>query len=747
MPLIARIAMVFASGALAGAYLSDLSSLLLPLCAAGIAVVLLAREREAGMLVLVSVSALVLGAVDHNRKQATCHRFADGQLIRVAGLLETRPSDAQRTVQLRTGASGACRTVRVRLPDDAAQLAVGDAIVAAGTWLVQRISIDERPAADGLLLATVVGPAPHVKPSLLLRERGRVQQRIRALFPTGYPLAEALLIAQREALNTEVRESFAAAGLTHLLAISGTHVALVAAALLLIARLLRCSQLLASIISIGGSAAYVLFLGAPFAAVRALIQMAMILLSRRLQRPAHPLGLLATAAIIICVIDPSAPADAGFQLSFAGIVGMILWRRPLIDAMPESWPVKLRDAIATTLSATLITTPIAAFQFGIVSVVAIIANLLAGPVVSLAVPTAAAAVALSYVSMDAARFIAGGAELTLLWLFHIARLCAAAPFGHFYAASRDVVLCTVAALLAGRALQGSYRSSRTGRVATAVLAGLVPLTGAPVLSLTDRTLQIHMIDVGQGDAFAIRSPRGRWLLVDAGPRSERFDAGKARAVPFLLRHQAARVEVAILSHPHLDHFGGLAAIAGRIRIGAVVDPAMPVASPDYDSLLAAMGRMHRPWLAARTGNILEMDGLRLEFLAPDSVLLDPSADANDYSTAFRLSYGSFSGLFLGDMYVAEEEQLVARFGRRLDVDLLKVAHHGSHSSSSPELLEAATPRIALISAGRRNRYGHPDRGTLVKLGAVGARTFRTDQDGSVSIVVRADGKIDVRTRQ
>lgn len=746
MPLIARIAMVFASGAIAGGLLPDLRLLVLA-AAAALTVALVARDREISTLACAALIAVALGAVDHARKQAACTRFRDGAALRIRGVLETRPSDTQRTVQLNTGASGACRMLRVRLPDEAAQLSVGDAVTVAGTWLVQRISIDERPAADGMLMAATVAPDPNPRGHALVRERGRVQQRIRTLFPTTYPLAEALLIAQREALNTEVRESFAASGLTHLLAISGTHVALVAAALLLMARLLRASQMTASLISIGGSAAYVLFLGAPFAAVRALIQMIMVLVSRQLQRPAHPLGLLASAAIIICAIDPSAPADAGFQLSFAGICGIILWRRPLIEVMPSALPHALRDAIATTLSATVITTPIAAVQFGIVSVVAIVANLLAGPVVSLAVPTAAAALAISYISMDAARFVAGGAELTLLWLFHIARMCAAAPLGHFYVAARDVVLCTIAVLLGAHAWRGTYRSTRVGRFATATLAALVPLTAGPLLPLADGTLQIHMIDVGQGDAFAIRSPRGRWLLVDAGPRSDKFDAGKARVVPFLLHHQASRLEVVVLSHPHLDHFGGLAAIAGRVRIGAIIDPAMPVASPDFDSLLAAVGRKHLPWLAARAGSVIEMDGMRLDFLAPDSVLLDPSADPNDFSSAFRLSYGRFSGLFLGDLYVEEEARLVAHYGGALDVDLLKVAHHGSSSSSSTQLLEATTPRLALVSVGRRNRYGHPAAGTLEKLAAIGAHTFRSDEDGSVSVLVHGDGRIAVRTRQ
>ena len=273
------------------------------------------------------------------------------------------------------------------------------------------------------------------------------------------------------------------------------------------------------------------------------------------------------------------------------------------------------------------------------------------------------------------------------------------------------------------------------------------LTAGGLLPLFDARVQIHMIDVGQGDAFAIRSPRGRWLLVDAGPSSANFDAGKAQIVPFLLHHQAGRIEAIVLSHPHLDHFGGARAIEQLLPVSAIVDPGMPVASPPFDTLLRAAQGAHIPWLGARAGSRIEFDGVRMEFLSPDSVSLDPAADPNDFSASFRLSYGRFSALFLGDLYAQEEERMVQRYGAGLDVDVLKVAHHGSGSSSSEALLLAASPRVALVSVGRRNRYGHPHRITMARLEAVGARVFRSDQDGSVSIVADHNGRMTVRTAQ
>lgn len=667
----------------------------------------------------------------------------DGADIDVTGVLEATPTALQRTVPLHI--RGKAR-VRVRVPDDAPALRMGQQVRVTGEWMTVRITQSAEPASEGLILArSVSAVAGGAHP--LLRARANAQARLQLLFPTASPLAEALLIAQRENVNPQVKADFAASGLTHLLAISGTHVALVAAALLLMARLLRVSRSVAAAVSILGAAGYVFLLGAPFAALRALIQMTLVLASRSLQRPAHPLGLLSAAALALTVLDPTAPFDAGFQLSFAGIFGIILWRRPLIELQPASLPVPLRDAIATTIAATVTTTPIAAYHFGTVSVVSLLANLLAIPVVSLAVPTAAAALALSALDMGLGRAVAAGSELTLLWLNSIAHKCALVPGGHFNVTRAGIIASSLAVLVAYLLMRERPRSTLRGRMSAALLAACVPLLAAPVLPWTERRLEIHMIDVGQGDAIAIRSPRGRWLLVDAGPVSDRFNAGKDQVVPFLLRHNAARIDAVVISHPHLDHFGGLRAIAERIDVGAVVDPGMAVANPAFDSLLAASQRGHRPWLVARPRTRITLDDVAMEFLAPDTVPLDAQADANEYSAVFRLSYGTFSALFVGDLPSAAEQRLLERFPDRLDVDLLKVGHHGSGGSSGEDFLLAASPAVALVPVGRRNRYGHPHEAALARLHAVGARVFRTDEDGNVSVSVSADGRMSVRTRQ
>ncbi|HEY8468880.1 MAG TPA: ComEC/Rec2 family competence protein, partial [Longimicrobiales bacterium] len=262
-------------------------------------------------------------------------------------------------------------------------------------------------------------------------------------------------------------------------------------------------------------------------------------------------------------------------------------------------------------------------------------------------------------------------------------------------------------------------------------------------------LEIHAIDVGQGDAFAIRTPDGRWILVDAGPRTDRYDAGRARVVPYLLRRGTRRVDALILTHPDADHIGGAAAVLDALEVGVVVDPGQPAGKPLYIDLLREATRENVRWLAARSGRELRAGDVVLHFLHPEEEpganFLDGQPTANEFSVVFRLTYGRFAALFTGDAPAAVEERLVARHGAALRAQVLKVGHHGSSTSTSEALLAAVEPEIALLSLGRHNRYGHPAPAVIRRLERHGVRMLRTDQSGHVTLRVQPDGRIEVET--
>ncbi|MFW5950640.1 MAG: DNA internalization-related competence protein ComEC/Rec2, partial [Gemmatimonadota bacterium] len=503
-----------------------------------------------------------------------------------------------------------------------------------------------------------------------------------------------------------------------------------------------------------GTVGYVALLGAPHSAARAALQIVLVLAARVAQRPTRTESLIATAALVLLAADPSALVQPGFQLSFAGVAGIVALRRPLLLRLGplSGWRVAgrapgrwLADGLATSVAATLATAPIVAWHFGRVAPVGIVANLVGIPLLGAAVPALALALVAGSLWLPAGRFLAGGAELLLDLLDRTASVAAAVPFGTVAAPPWTALAWTTAAVI------GYMASRRLGRVRLAVrgavwagTAGAVLLV-APLRPVPDR-LEIHVIDVGQGDAIAIRSPAGRWLLVDAGVAARDYDAGAARVVPYLQRHGVRRLEGLIITHADGDHMGGAGAVVEALRPRWVGGPAVVVGKPTYLDLLERVRSRGAPWLAMRRGMELELDGAAASILFPDRAGLD-AEDVNDASVVMRVAYGEFAALLTGDASAHVETRLVRRYGDRLDADLLKVGHHGSNTSTTPELLRATGATIAAVSVGRRNRYGHPHAAVLRRLSDAGITIYRTDRDGSVTIGGRPDGAVTVDTEK
>lgn len=775
-----RATLALAAGILAAVRL-PIPGALLYLSACALAALALTRPRWRHHLAIAACAlagAILAGRAATKAGEDCRVRLPDNSPLEAQGILTALPPLPGggpgmlrlEEVRVRRGARTRCEgevRIRVRAPRRAARgataaqgagpLAVGAAVQAWGRWQAFPPDPSGPPAPEraGTLLVdslrVTAGPAPGRHPLLTLR--AAAQARLRAVAPRQSALAEAMLLARKEGIDPERRDRFARAGLAHLLAISGLHVGLIAGVLLLLGGILRLSPRLTAVVSVAATIAYVLFLGAPHAATRAALQITLALAGRIAQRPADPFSLIAAAASFILLLDPLALFDPGFQLSFAGTGGIIALRRRLLAALPGLRWRPLRESVAVSIAATLATAPITVLHFGQIAPIGVVANLAAIPVTGVAVPALVAALAASLISLPLGRFLGGAAELLLAALDWIARVAAGVPGGQLLI-PRDAIFGWALAALGATLLVGHY--ARRGRevrplvrrtIALATTAAVLIAWPAAARHLHDGRLEIHAIDVGQGDALAIRTPRGRWILVDAGPGGADYDAGRARVVPFLLRHGARAIDALILTHPDSDHIGGAGAILDAFEVRLVIDPGVAVGKPLYRELLRRAGEGRLRWIAARAGQELRIDDVVLELLQPDGGELDERRATNDLSVAFRLEYGRFAALFLGDAPAAVEEELAARHGTALGVDLLKVAHHGSTTSTAEALLEAARPRLAVISVGRRNRYGHPAPEVLERLARREIEVRRTDQEGNITFRTGPDGRIEVGTQR
>jgi competence protein ComEC len=258
------------------------------------------------------------------------------------------------------------------------------------------------------------------------------------------------------------------------------------------------------------------------------------------------------------------------------------------------------------------------------------------------------------------------------------------------------------------------------------------------------TVEIVFLDVGQGDALAIRSPGGRWVLVDTGPRGLTYDAGARIVLPFLRRRGVRRLEALVLTHPDLDHIGGAEAIVRALDVGTVVDPFQATGKDAYVDVLEAASRDAVPWREARRGLSIILDGVEISVLHPDGPTPESfgGTAANAQSVVLLVRYGEFEALLTGDAPVEVEEAILADLPTNLEV--LKVGHHGSNTSTSPLLLAQTSPELAVISVGVRNRYGHPHEDVVDRILESGARLLRTDLSGDIVIRARRSGLYDVR---
>jgi competence protein ComEC len=260
-------------------------------------------------------------------------------------------------------------------------------------------------------------------------------------------------------------------------------------------------------------------------------------------------------------------------------------------------------------------------------------------------------------------------------------------------------------------------------------------------------LKITVLDVGQGDGIVIESPSGHAIVVDGGPGADTDapdvkTAGDTVMVPYLRHEGINTIDVMVLTHPHDDHVGGLAAVLHSEHVLSILDgTVLPLPTQHYRDFLMTIKAMHIKYRKARRGTKLNLgDGVTIDCLSPPSSGLPFGNDLsnstiNNYSAVLRVSYGTTHIMLDGDAQRDAEDNMIANYPPAfLKADVLKTGHHGSRNASSPEWLAVVKPEYAVISCGRHNHFGHPNNETLFRLAAARAHTFRTDQDGAVTIL-------------
>ena len=396
--------------------------------------------------------------------------------------------------------------------------------------------------------------AAQIPTGTLATIRARAARSIDVTFGDDAHLARALLIADQRQIPTEMRDRYAAAGLVHMLSISGLHVAVIAAAMELlfqVARMPRRAALFGAVVATG---VYVAVIGAPPPALRSAAMLAVAMLSRLAQRPTSPWAAWAIGAFVP-LVAPRTVLDVGYQLSVLGMCALVaagsLWRRHLANRI-DGWRANLSRELLTSLVACAVTAPLVAWEFGRLSIIAPLSNLVAAPILTLSQPVLFLALLLAPFE-TLARFCAQAAHPLLVAFDLIAWSAASVPGAAVTVATAlpTALLGAIAALALVMACVSRFpsRPAITGVAALAVMAAF------PAIPLTrGGDVELHVLDIGQGDAILLRTDAGRWVLFDAGPAWRGGDAGRSTVLPYILR-RGGQLEAFVLSHPHTDHVG------------------------------------------------------------------------------------------------------------------------------------------------------------------------------------------------
>jgi competence protein ComEC len=573
-------------------------------------------------------------------------------------------------------------------------------------------------------------------PDWRMRWRANATETIERVFPADAPLAKALLVADTRDLSPEIRDRYAAAGLAHMLSISGLHVGIIAVALEILFQLAHLAKRTATIAAIVVVAVYVALIGAPEAAVRSAAMLAALGASRLLQRPTSPWALLAIGAAAP-LADPRAALEVGYQLSVIGVAALIAGGALVRRTVPpriDGWKRTILSGLVVSTVATLASAPLVAWTFGRISLVGPFTNLAAAPLMTLAQPMLF--LGLLVAPIPSLATLIGDATHPLLAAFDAIALAGASVPGGWLVVAPTAIDAVLAAV-ASTALIVACISRFPGRALVVGASALVGLVLGGLSPTGSGFTELHVIDVGQGDAIALRTPHGSWVLVDAGRAWHGGDAGRSVIVPYLTRRRGPLVAF-VLSHPHTDHVGGASTVIAAFHPKYYFDAAFAGDADAYRESLVRAREAGADWERVHPGDSLHVDGVSLRFLGPDSAWTASLKDPNLASTILLIRVGQIRLLLVGDAERPEEEWLVARYGDSLRADVLKVGHHGSSTSSSGPFLDAVKPSIALVSVGVGNSYGHPSPQVMATLASRGAQVLRTDRLGT--IVVRTDGR-------
>lgn len=579
-----------------------------------------------------------------------------------------------------------------------------------------------------------------------------------------------ILIGYDDNLSEDIEESFRKSSLTHLLAVSGSHIAYIIVGLSFLLKKLKIPKRLTQIITIVFLIFFMYITDFSSSVVRASEMGIILLMSMIFLRKNDIQTTISISILLILIENPYKILDIGLLLSYFATIGIICFsklnkksKREL--TLKERLIESIKEMVLITVFANIFVIPIMIYNFNTISLTFVISNVIAGIIIGPITIGGFILIIISFISIKFTYVISILYNLLLDLLIQSTNLTSLIPLSEILVPTPSIVIIIIYYIILffymlyiflkkeyynryimkkiSKCILGTskYIKKNYKIIIAYIIICFILITLA--LKIIPKDLEIYFIDVGQGDSTLIITPTNKKILIDSGgSETGNFDVGKNTLVPYLLDRKIISLDYICISHFDSDHCDGFKYLLKNIKVKNIILSKQYETTNNFKEIINIANKKKINVIKVEAGNILNIDKfVKFKIFSPGKALTN---DINDNSIVMKLEYNNFSCLFTGDISKQIEKKLVKQYGNELKSTILKVAHHGSKTSSDEDFINQVSPKISLIGVGKNNKFGHPNEEVLKTLKDINSKVFRTDEKGEITLKVNRRG-IDINT--
>lgn len=588
-----------------------------------------------------------------------------------------------------------------------------------------------------------------------------LKRKVEILLPeNSASLLKGILLGDCTDISSDVKENFKECNLSHMLAVSGAHLSYLIIGMNIILSKKIFGKRASKIITIFIIIIFMNITNMSPSIERAGISSIICIIASLIHRKPDAINAVAVAVLCTVIKNPLSILNVGMQLSYAGTLSLLMFAngreknnsREIIENSEKGKNIKkyLVESIKVTLCANILIMPLTIYKFNTISLNFILANLVAGPLLGLSLILGLIMLVTSFVSLNIAKFISFILNIILIVLIKSTKLISQIPYSNITVITPHLISIVIiyTIIFLGYYIARSPKLRKKLKVnkklmikTIAIVLSITIISVATLNLLEEKKLKLYFVDVGQGDCTYLKTPSGKNILIDGGGNrdKEKYDVGKKVLLPYLLDRRVKKLDYIIVSHFDADHATGVAQILGKIDVSSIILTRQLEENDIYRHILSIAKEKKIKLIYVKEGDVLKIGGIKISIIHPENKLMINNP-MNNNSIVCKVEYNSFSMLLTGDIEM-EAEELILRKNINLKADVLKVAHHGSKTSTTGEFLKAINPKVALIGVGKNNNFGHPSNEVIQRLKENGTRIYRTDENGEISITVNKKGRI------